>query len=462
MPRRRDRTQGEAVRPQPDVPTPARPVVAGVRPDRSRHPGSRVYRWTSRHRQTVDVLLALALALVFLLPVLAYGDDASSGDRWQDAGWLLMAISAGLVVPLAWRRTAPVPAAAVMVAACLVQVTLGSEPVIADGLVLMMVYALAAYAPRWASIAGLWTALGGAVLFTLRYVNPFATSAWTGDPVVSAPQTRAEVTSAIVSMLVFLGFVAALVVVVWLFGDITRSRMLQQRELAEHAARLELQQTQERELAAADERARIAREMHDIVAHSLSVIITQADGARYASAADPAVTPRTLATIAETGRSSLREMRRILGVLRDDGQAETTPLPTLADLDELVATVRLSGLDVTVDTTGTPAPQRLSAGAQLVVYRVVQEALTNVLKHAGGTPHARVALDWGADTLGITVIDDGRGVTRVDLTGLAGARQGLRGMRERIELFDGALEAGPRPGGGFRVRATLPYEEESR
>ena len=146
-----------------------------------------------------------------------------------------------------------------------------------------------------------------------------------------------------------------------------------QGALEDRARRLEVERQQERDLAAADERSHIAREMHDIVAHSLSVIITQADGARYASAQDPAIATGTLATIAETGRTSLQDMRRLLGVLRGDEIASTRPLPTLADVETLVDTVRRSGLDVQLERFGQPR-RLMPAGAELTAYRAVQEA----------------------------------------------------------------------------------------
>ena len=207
----------------------------------------------------------------------------------------------------------------------------------------------------------------------------------------------------------------------------------------------------ERALAAAAERARIAREMHDVVAHTLSVVVAQADGGRFAAAQDPQAATRALGTISEVGRSALGEMRALLGLLRDaDDEAALGPQPSIEDIPALVASTREGGLDVSFVTTGTPRP--LPIGAGLALYRITQEALTNVLKHAGPGPRAFVQLTWEDAALVLTVSDDGRGAAARD----DGDGQGLPGMRERATVFGGTLSAGPRAGGGYLVRATLP------
>lgn len=204
-------------------------------------------------------------------------------------------------------------------------------------------------------------------------------------------------------------------------------------------------------LAAAAERARIAREMHDVVAHTLSVVVAQADGGRFAAPNDPEAAARTLDTIADVSRSALTEMRGLLGLLRDsDGEAAMGPQPSLDDIPALVASMRDGGLDVAYVTTGTPRP--LPIGAGLVLYRVAQEALTNVLKHAGPGVKAFVQLTWEAADAVLTVGDDGRGAA----AHADGSGQGIQGMSERVTIFGGTLSAGPRAGGGFVVRARLP------
>ena len=387
----------------------------------------KIYRWLQANTGKVDLILMLALLAVVVLPFLAM-------SRYD---WFVL--SAALVVPLAWRRTRPVLSGAAMAAAALLNVAFVSETLPTHALVLATVYALAAYGPRWASLGGLVLALLGGAIYVVQYLQ-------------IGPLTPSTVTVYALNLVA----IDAVVLVCWTFGDLVRNRRLTVQALEDRARRLEVERQQERDLAAADERSHIAREMHDIVAHSLSVIITQADGARYASAQDPAIATGTLATIAETGRTSLQDMRRLLGVLRGDEIASTRPLPTLADVETLVDTVRRSGLDVQLERFGQPR-RLMPAGAELTAYRVVQEGLTNVLKHAGPGASAQVRLDWTVRGLELQINDDGRGAAADPAT--AGSQQGLTGMAERLALYDGTVEAAPRTGGGFAVRAFIPYTE---
>lgn len=209
-------------------------------------------------------------------------------------------------------------------------------------------------------------------------------------------------------------------------------------------------------LAASDERARIAREMHDVVAHTLSVVVAQADGGRFAARTDPAAAARTLDTIAGVGRSALTEMRALLGVLRtSDGEAELGPQPSVGDIPGLVASARKGGIDVSYVTTGTP--RALPIGAGLALYRIAQEGLTNVLKHAGPVATAFLQLKWDDDDVTLTVSDDGRGAAAQGV----GTGSGIQGMTERATVFGGTLTAGPKAGGGFVVRARLPLPHRS-
>ncbi|TJY68854.1 sensor histidine kinase [Arthrobacter sp. CAU 1506] len=387
----------------------------------------KIYRWLQANTGKVDLILMLAAVVAFVLPYLAMAHLPA------------FVMSALLVVPLAWRRTYPWQSGVAMAAAALMNVAVIGEPLPAHVFVLVTVYSLAAYGPRWSSLGGLVLALLGGAMYVIRYgiTDPF-----TGG---TAP-----------FYLVALVAVDALVLACWMFGDLVRNRRLTVQALEDRARRLEVERQQERDLAAADERSHIAREMHDIVAHSLSVIITQADGARYASVQDPAIATGTLATIAETGRNSLQDMRRLLGVLRGDEIASTRPLPTLADVETLVDTVRRSGLVVQLEQFGGPR-RSMPAGAELTAYRVVQEGLTNVLKHAGPEASAQVRLEWTVRGLELQINDDGRGAAADPAT--AGSQQGLTGMAERLALYDGTVQAGPRAGGGFRVSAFIPYTE---
>ncbi|MDQ0276877.1 signal transduction histidine kinase [Arthrobacter silviterrae] len=426
-----------------------------------------VYDWFRQHRFAVDfVLMGVLLLVVAPFGVLA---GSTGSDRLGGALFSVL-----LVFPLAWRRTRTAMAGAIIAAAAILQWGLSVHPMPADVAVPVIVYALAAFGPRWASLGGLVLALLGAVMMVTRFfVN------LTSSSVAALPYGMVLVLT-----------VWVLVLFSWTAGDLTRTKRLREQALEDRAHRLEIEAQQERELAASDERAHIAREMHDIVAHSLSVIIAQADGARYAAAANPEVAPATLATIAETGRTSLQEMRRLLGVLRGGTDAPMRPLPGLPDLDELLLGIRATGLPVSYTVTGT-ARRALPPGAELTAYRMVQEGLTNVIKHAGPNARADVLLNWTARGLEVSVRDNGRGATasfadtvsRHDgapspapgrgsqpspaaagpppgpaAVGASGGN-GLRGMAERVKLYDGTLTAKPLAGGGFGIAALIPYSE---
>lgn len=270
--------------------------------------------------------------------------------------------------------------------------------------------------------------------------------------------------------------------VFWFLGDSRRMRELRSEEFKERARRLEYEQEQERRLAAQDERTRIAREMHDIVAHSLSSIISQADGARYAAASartaraqqteqaeqagqaqqqnTPDIAEQTLELIADTARDSLTQMRSLLGLLRTDEATAYAPVPTLNDVPALVEQSRRAGLPVTfTGITGTMA-RTLPQGAELAAYRTVQEALTNALKHSPGAA-TTVTIHWGDEGLELQVQNEP--VSAVTAQHIArpvpGSGNGLRGMSERIALYHGTLTYGLQPDGGWLVEAALPYRD---
>ncbi|MGW0688546.1 sensor histidine kinase [Streptomyces sp. NPDC002754] len=243
---------------------------------------------------------------------------------------------------------------------------------------------------------------------------------------------------------------------VTLAGIAVRSRQDYTRSLVERARQLEVESDQQARLAAADERARIAREMHDIIGHNLSVITGLADGGSYAAARSPERAGQALTAIATTSRQALTELRRLLDVLGEEAptpSAEFTPAPALDDLDSLLEGVRSAGLPVLRKVEGEPAP--LPAGLEPTVYRVVQEALTNTLKHGGPSATSELLVSYAADTVTLTITDTDRGT----LTDSRGTGRGLAGMRERTALYRGALEAGPRPAGGWRVRLRIPTPE---
>jgi signal transduction histidine kinase len=240
------------------------------------------------------------------------------------------------------------------------------------------------------------------------------------------------------------------IVAIWALANLQRARVRQlalTRDRAEQAVREREQRTA---LAVADERARIAREMHDVVAHSLSVIIAQADGGRFVAAQKPEKAVEVLGTIGETGRAALADMRSLLGVLRQEDETSFGPQPGTEQLPDLLERVRAAGLEVSLESEGDL--EHLPQAVGMSVFRLVQEALTNVLKHAGPGASALVRLDRGAGGLTIEVIDDGQG-TDPDSDGLG---HGLTGMRERMSVLGGTLQAGPLPSRGYRVRATVP------
>ena len=266
--------------------------------------------------------------------------------------------------------------------------------------------------------------------------------------------------------------------VFWFLGDSRRMRELRSEEFEERARRLEYEQEQERRLAAQDERTRIAREMHDIVAHSLSSIISQADGARYAAASartaraqqaeqpgqaqqsEPDIAEQTLELIADTARDSLTQMRSLLGLLRTDEATTYAPVPALSDVPALVEQSRRAGLPVTFTGITSTMARTLPQGAELAAYRTVQEALTNALKHSPGAA-TTVTIHWGEEGLYLRVHNDPVSSTAAQHIArpVPGSGNGLRGMSERIALYHGTLTYGLQPDGGWLVEAALPYRD---
>jgi signal transduction histidine kinase len=243
-------------------------------------------------------------------------------------------------------------------------------------------------------------------------------------------------------------FVGLFISVAWATGLILSRRAAQARELSERARQAEL----ERERAVIEERQRIARELHDVIAHSVSVMTVQTGAVRRLLREDQEKEREALETVESTGRQALTEMRRLVGLLREQGtMPEFSPQPGMATIDSLLDGVRAAGLPVELEVAGSP--QELPPGVDLAAYRVVQEALTNALKYAGPA-QAWVGVSWGDDELELMIANDGRS----DNDGTGGG-QGLDGMRERVSLYGGEIASGPREGGGYVVRARLPIGE---
>ena len=239
----------------------------------------------------------------------------------------------------------------------------------------------------------------------------------------------------------------------WALGRIVRERSARERAYRERAERVDAEREVHALAAVWGERARIARELHDVIAHSVSVMVLQAGGARMVMGSEPERAEASLRSVERAGRDALAEMRRLLGVLGSEDPQTPAPQPGLADIGDLIARTRSAGLSTSLRVDGEPIT--VPAALDLCAYRIVQEALTNAIKHAGPA-HAEVRLRWARDALEVEISDDGRGA--IDVNGASG--HGIAGMRERAALYGGTLAAGPDPGRGFSVRAHLPLSPE--
>jgi signal transduction histidine kinase len=396
----------------------------------------RLYDFLRRYPTWVDSFWA-----VVLLGITGVSLSSVSGAS-EHRGPLAVAVPVAVVLCLviALRRRMPekmlVLAAATGVAQLVLDV--GVSP--ADFAMLVIIYTVAADGARWASRFALIGGLCAAALSQLRW-----------------PQ-EATGTPGVVLIAVFQTVPFALA---WVLGDSIRTRRAYLAQLEERAARLEKEREAQSKVAVAAERARIARELHDVVAHNVSVMVVQADGAAYVLDAAPDQAKKALETISGTGRQALAEMRRLLGVLRTGEHqegGEYVPQPDVEQLDDLIEQVRTAGLPVDYKVEGTPRP--LPSGVELTAYRIVQEALTNTRKHGGPNAGASVRLVYFDDGLGLLVEDDGKGAPHelYEEGGADGRGHGLIGMRERVGMVGGTLDAGPRPGGGFRISALLPLK----
>jgi signal transduction histidine kinase len=366
-----------------------------------------VWNWLRRHPRLVDTSIVLLLGAIYVANA-AY-------ERRYAFGIPLALIQ---TVPLLMRRRRPLAVFAIVVAG-----TLASA--FAYETVIPLAPAVAVYTM--------------AVQLSRRRSGPATAVALVGLAAAAA-QTH-DIASFV--------FIAA----AWVLGDNIGTRRAYFDELEEKAARLEREREANIKRAAAEEQARISRELHDVIAHNVSVMTVQAAAARDVFDADPSRAREALASIESTGRAALTELRRLLSAVRDGGQPELAPQPGLDALEELASQVRRAGLAVELNIAGTRPP--LPAALDLSAYRIVQEALTNTLKHASAS-RAWVDVRFGPSEVDVTIRDDGVGAAA---NGAASGR-GLVGMRERVELFGGQLEAGPRAGGGYAVSARLPLAPE--
>jgi signal transduction histidine kinase len=371
------------------------------------------------HPTAADAVLAAASLWVGVYGLVRSGRDADI------TLWLFML---ALVTPITWRRRYPVGVFAVTYAISMAQV-LAADRLLAFPAILIALYTVARHAPRRTAIVAAAALEIGVVVLTLSG-----------------------------GFLLSLVNVSAVVAAVFVLGTNLRTREAYLAALVERAERLEHERDQQAQIAAAAERASIAREMHDIVAHSLAVIVTMAEAAAAKRRSDPDGAGAAMGQVSEVGRQALGETRRLLGVLRTEAPGGgSAPLPRLAQLDTLLEQVRATGLAAELTVTGQPFA--VPEGAQLAVYRIVQEALTNTIKHARSATRVQVRLRYAEPVIEAGIADDGRPALAAQ-GGLAG--HGLAGMSERASLYDGTVLAGPRPGGGWGVSARLCLAGQAR
>ncbi|MCK1821815.1 sensor histidine kinase [Streptomyces sp. XM83C] len=395
----------------------------------------RLYDFLRRHPTWVDGFWAVVLFGFSLI-----AEVSGQETRGTDAPALVLPVTLLLCAMIALRRRMPEKMLLLALGLGAAQVVLDVETRIADFALLVIVYTAAATGERWASRLALASGLAAATVAQLRWPNQ---------------ETGAMGNVAVV---VFMTVPFALA---WVLGDSIRTRRAYYAQLEERATRLEKEREAQAKVAVAAERARIARELHDVVAHNVSVMVVQADGAAYVLDTAPDQAKKALETISSTGRQALAEMRRLLGVLRTGEHQEAgeyVPQPDVRQIEDLVEQCRGSGLPVDFKIEGTPRP--LPSGVELTAYRIVQEALTNTRKHGGPNAGASVRLVYFDDGLGLLVEDDGKGAPHelYEEGGFDGQGHGLIGMRERVGMVGGTLDAGPRPGGGFRISALLPLK----
>ena len=372
--------------------------------------------YVREHPRTFDAFLAGAL--------LAASTVWLARQPHPGVGWYVFQVA--LIAPLVWRRTHPSFVFVVIAAVAFVQWLL-SYRLIADGALLVALYTVAAHQSRVRALAAAAVLEVGVIIGS---ASGILADTW-------------------IKSLVFL---SGLVMAALLLGITVRIWNDYLSWLVERTERLELERDQQARLAAAAERARIAREMHDVVAHSIAVMVTLADGAAAVGPTNPAATAETLGEVSATGRQALNDMRRMLGVLRaEDVDDALAPQPGIEDLPALIARVRSTGLSVELEVEGNTFP--FAPTAELTIYRIAQEALTNIMKHAAAASFARVVLRYDRPIVHVSVTDDGRSTSANRAGG-----HGIAGMRERAAVFGGTLQAGPGEGGGWVVSTALQVE----
>lgn len=388
--------------------------------------------WLQDHPFAADVLLAV-IVMAITLPQQWQTPPGNEGIVFRDPNAVGFTLSLLASAPIAWRRRAPLTVLALTGFGAAGYELAGFATSIAPFGMLVALYTVGAHCDRRDSRIA--AALSGLAL------------------TIVLAGVRWDVTIGnIISNFTLFG-------TAWLIGENLKTRRAYVASLEERAERAEETRAAEAQRAVAEERTRIARELHDVVAHSMSVMLVQTGAARRVLATDPVQAAAALQAVEATGRDAMKEMRRLLGVLREDSApASLAPQPSLDGLEALVAQFAEAGLDVSLTLEGATRP--LPAGIELSAYRIVQEALTNALKHAGPGVSVVVTVGYGDDGLDVRVLDDGRGAAAVAVGNGSGGH-GVLGMRERVDVCGGHLVAGPRAGGGFEVHARLPVVEEA-
>lgn len=375
-----------------------------------------------------DLAVAFFFLVMGLVGTMEIGDAPTQFSREEDVFHIVFIVL--MTVPLALRRVYPLPVFAIVLLSWIADRGLDYPETPAAAGVAITFYTIGAELERRRS-------------FRIGGTAAVAVVGWAGVGVVLLESVPLAA--------LFTSLIATLTPL--LLGREIHERRRRLEELEERAFRAEHEREERARQAVSDERARIARELHDVVAHQMTVMTLQAEGARrIASDADPRIA-EALETIRHAGHEALAEMRRTVGLLRTtDDDPEIRPLPRLADVDELVEQIKAAGVPVEIDIQGDPRP--LADGAELSAYRVVQESLTNALRHGGPNVTARVSIAYGENTLEVSITDDGRGSSTRSDNG-----HGIIGMRERVTMLGGEFEAGPKQGGGFQVHATIPLEK---
>ena len=380
--------------------------------------------WRSLDRRVLDATVAVLLLVVTVIPLATR--SLVAGQRPSDIWAYLLAVA--LCVPFVFHRRFPV--AAITVACCaLVLYAVGRYNAYPGLPIFVLVAGVSLHSTRRRAL--LAAGLGAVALSVAVWLQP---------------ERVATASTWVASLLA--------VAVAWLWGENLRNRRARWAAMEERARRLEAEREERDRQAVTDERLRIARELHDVVAHSMSVIAVQSGVANHVIDSRPAQARQALATIEATSRSALVELRRLLGVLRqgDDPVASLEPNPGMAEIGRLADQIRSAGVEVELKVEGEPG--ELPPGVDLSAFRIAQEGLTNVLKHGGGV--ARVLVRYSPGAVAVEIADDGRAGT-ADEAPAEGTGHGLIGMRERVAVFGGELTAGPVPGGGYRMAARLPY-----